>query len=122
MYDRGERVGEQLQQEIAALLREVKDPGVQGLITVTDLKLSKDRKSAVVFYSVLGTKAQRESTEKSLPRVAPFLRHQLREKLRLKVIPRIAFEYDPTPERAQRIEKILSDLEREQGGGPGSRA
>lgn len=115
MYDRSERVGEQLQQEIAALLREVKDPGVQGLLTVTDLKLSRDRKSAVVFFSVLGTRAQRESTEKSLPRVAPFLRHQLRERLSLRVIPKITFEYDHTPERAQRIEKILSDIEREQG-------
>ncbi len=113
MYDRSERVGEQLQQMIAALLREVKDPGVQGLITVTDLKLSRDRKSAVVFYSVLGTKVQRETTEKALERVVPFLRHQLRDRLSLRVIPKIVFEYDPTPERAQRIEKILSEIERE---------
>ena len=118
MYDRSERIGEQLQQQIAALLREVKDPGVQGLLTITDLNLSRDRKSAVVFYSVLGTKAQRESTEKSLPRVAPFLRHQLRERLSLRIIPKIEFEYDPTPERAQRIEKILSDIENEQGKPP----
>lgn len=112
-YDRGERVAELLQQQISILLREVKDPGVAGLVTVTGIKLTKDRKSAVVFYSVLGSAEQKESTAKALARVAPFIRHQLREKVQLRQIPQVEFRFDPTPERAQRIEEILSGIEKE---------
>lgn len=112
-YDRGERVAELLQQQVSMLLREVKDPGVAGLVTVTGLKLSKDRKNAIVFYSVLGSEEQKASTAKALARVAPYLRHQLRDVVQLRSIPQLEFRFDPTPERAQRIEEILSGLEKE---------
>ena len=115
MYDRGERVGEQLQQQISLLLREVKDPGLKGLLTVTDLKLARDRKSAVVYYSVLGSAEQKKSTAEALERIVGFLRHQLRERLTLRSIPKLLFQFDPTPERAQRIEEVLRTIERERG-------
>lgn len=120
MYDRGERVAEQLQQVISVLLREVKDPGIKGLLTVTGLKLSRDRKSAVIYYSLLGSAEQRKSTSEALERTVGFLRFQLRERLSLRTIPKLAFEFDPTPERAQRIEQILSDIERNRGDETGS--
>lgn len=112
-YDRSERVAELLQQQISILLREVKDPGVAGLVTVTGLKLAKDRKNAVIFYSVLGSDEQKASTAKALARVAPFIRHQLRDAVQLRIIPQLEFRFDDTPERAQRIEEILSGLEKE---------
>ncbi|MBI4425713.1 MAG: 30S ribosome-binding factor RbfA [Elusimicrobia bacterium] len=112
-FDRSERVAELLQREISLLLREVKDPGVSGLVTVTGLKLARDRKSAMVFYSVLGSREQKDSTAKALERAANFLRHELRDRVKLRSVPKIAFAYDPTPERAQRIEEILVDIEKE---------
>ena len=115
MYDRGERISELLLHEVSALLRQAKDPGLSGMVTVTGLKLSKDRKSAVAYYSVLGSAEQRESTAKALERIAPFLRSRLRDKLSLKTIPKIAFEFDSTPERAQRIENILAVIKKEDG-------
>ena len=66
MFDRGERISELLLHEVSSLLREVKDPGLAGLVTVTALKLSRDRKDAVAYYSVLGTAEQKESTAKAL--------------------------------------------------------
>src|SRR5579862_5573756 len=113
MYDRGERVAELLQHEVTALLRAAKDPGLAGLLTVTSLKLSRDRKAAVIFYSVLGSDEQKASTAKALERIVPFLRHELRGRMSIRTIPKIQFEYDTTPERAQRIEDILAGLERE---------
>ena len=118
MFDRGERISELLLHEVSSLLREVKDPGLAGLVTVTALKLSRDRKDAVAYYSVLGTAEQKESTAKALERIVPFLRHKLREKLTLKTIPKLVFVFDPTPERAQRIEDILAGIERERGREP----
>ena len=110
---RGQRIAELLRQQVSILLREVKDPGVSGLVTITDIKLAKDRKSAVLFYSVLGSAEQRASTAEALERCVPFLRRQLMETVVLRTIPKLSFEYDATPERAQRIEALLSTIEKE---------
>jgi len=111
MFQRNQRIQELLKQEVSLLVREIKDPGVAGLVTVTDLELAKDRKTAKVFFSVLGSDAQRASTAKAFERAAGFLGHQLRERLELRIIPKLSFHVDNTPERASRIDKLLSRLE-----------
>lgn len=113
MLQRDERIIALLQQELSALMRTIKDPGVDGLVTITDVSLSRDRKTARVFYSVLGNETQRRSTAKALDRAAQYLRYQLKSRLTLRIIPHIEFEYDKTPERAQRIEAILGQLSAE---------
>ena len=117
MFDRSERVTELLKQELSVLLRELKDPGIKGLLTITDLKLTRDRKSAVAFFSVMGRDEEKKSTGEALTRCVPFLRSRLRDRTSLRIIPKLVFEYDPTPERAQRIEKLLHDIEQESKGG-----
>ena len=118
MYSRGDRVRELLLHELSGLLREVKDPGIQGLLTITGLKLAKDRKTAVVYFSVLGPAESRASTAKALERSAGWLRSRLFERLQTRIVPSLQFEYDPTPERAQRIEGLLSRIEDERRGQP----
>ncbi len=117
MHQRNERIAELIRQEISVILRDVKDPGLMGLLTVTDLKLTRDRKSAVVFYSMLGTAEEKKSTAKALERSVPFVRKRLAERLSLRSIPKVVFEYDPTPERAQRVEALLHAIEEEKKGG-----
>lgn len=113
MYARSERLIELFRQEVSLLLREVKDPGLSGFVTVTDLDLSKDMKQATVYYSLLGTPAERKSTAAALERCAGFLRHELRERLHLKMIPQLAFRYDDTPERASKVDRIFQAIEKE---------
>ena len=115
MYDRGERLKELYKELVSELLRQVKDPGLTGFITVTDLELSADRKTAKVYYSVLGSDAERESAGKALERAAPYLRELLKKKVTVKTIPNLKFEYDETPKKASRIDELIHKLEKERG-------
>ncbi len=94
-------------------LRQVKDPGVAGFMTVTGVELSEDRKTARVHYSILGDPAQRKSTSLALERAAEFIRQVMKKRLSLKVIPRFDFIYDDTPRNASRIEGLLEKIRRE---------
>lgn len=115
MHSRNDRLRELYKELITRLLREVKDPGLTGFLTVTDLSLSVDRKTATVYYSILGSEAEREAAGKALQRAAPYLRVLLKKKVTVKVVPSIVFEYDETPRKASRIDELLNKLEKEKG-------
>ena len=57
MFSRNDRLRELFRTEIVKALREVKDPGLSGFLTITDVEISADRKTAKVFYSILGSPA-----------------------------------------------------------------
>jgi ribosome-binding factor A len=115
MFDRNERLRELFRAEITAALREVKDPGLGGLLTLTDIALTPDRKTLTVFYSVLGTPIERKRTDRALQRCAPYIHHLLIKRLKLKLVPKIEFRFDDTPRRASRIDKLIGDIEKEHG-------
>jgi len=113
MFDRNERLRELFRAEITQALREVKDPGLAGLLTVTDVAISPDRKTLTVYYSVLGTPAQRGRTARALDRCAPFIHHLLVKRLTLKLVPRVVFIFDDTPRQAARVDRLLGQIEKE---------
>src|SRR4029453_11715428 len=81
---RPDRVADQIRSELAMLLvREVHDPGI-GFVTLTRVQLSPDLQLARVMYTVLGDDKSRAASARALGRAAPFLRRQIRPRLRLK--------------------------------------
>jgi ribosome-binding factor A len=107
---RPERVGDQIRAELSELLaREVKDPGV-GFVTITHVKVSPDLQLARAYYTVLGDPQARRATAKALERARPFLRRQLAGRLRLRRAPELAFQYDESIEREERIESLLEEI------------
>jgi ribosome-binding factor A len=115
VYNRNDRLKELYKELISTLLREIKDPGMSGFITVTDTALAADRKTVKVYYSVLGTQSERERTAQALERAAPYLRELIKKKVAVKTIPNLIFTYDTTPKKASRIDELLNKLEREKG-------
>ena len=113
MFDRNERLKELYKELVSTMIREIKDPGLSGFITVTDTELSADRKTLTVYYSVLGTDNERERTKDALERAAPYLRELIKKKVTVKTIPKVVFSYDDTPKKASRIDELLNKLERE---------
>ncbi len=107
---RSERVGELIRSELAQLLaRAVKDPGL-GFVTVTDVRLTNDLQLARVFYTVLGDDRRRADTARALKRAKPFLKREVGHRIRLRRTPEIAFIYDDSIERQNRIEQLLQDI------------
>jgi len=113
MFDRNERLKELYKELVSTMIREVKDPGLSGFITVTDTELSHDRKTLNVYYSVLGTDNERERTKEALERAAPYLRELIKKKVTVKTIPNLVFKYDDTPKKASRIDELLNKLEKD---------
>lgn len=105
------RVGDQIRAELSDLLtRDVKDPGI-GFITITHVKVSADLQVARAYYTLLGAPAQRVATAKALERATPYLRRQIAGRLQLRRAPELAFQFDETIERQQRIEALLQEIQ-----------
>jgi ribosome-binding factor A len=108
---RADRVSEAIREEVAtALIGGAKDPRIVGFVTVTAVDVTHDLRHARVFVSVMGTEAERKETLEGLTAIAPQVRSRLAKVLRLRFAPMIAFKYDPSVERAARIETLLTQV------------
>ncbi|HUF88800.1 MAG TPA: 30S ribosome-binding factor RbfA [Gemmatimonadota bacterium] len=104
------RVDELLKQEIARVMRDLKDPRV-GFATVMDVRTSPDLRHARVYVSILGEEAEKQAALAALGKARGFVRARVGEEITLKYLPELHFELDRTLERAARIEEILDDLD-----------
>ena len=101
------RLADQIQRELAELVRlEVRDPRV-GLVTFTGVELSRDGSHAKVFFTVLGADA--ENAREGLQRAAGFLRSGLARRLSTRTVPELHFEYDESVERGVRLSKLIDE-------------
>ncbi len=103
------RVGEVLRHALAEVLRDahVRDPDLaEKSITVTEVRVSPDLKTATAFVMPLGGAAA-ESALAALKRAAPYLRGQLGSRLSLRHTPRLNFEFDSSFDQAGRIDVLL---------------
>ena len=112
---RPDRVGDQIRQELSALLSRgaVHDPGI-GFITLTRVKISPDLQVARVYYTTLGDDAARKQTAKALERATGFFRRHLGERVRLRRVPELQFQFDESVAHQDRVEQILRDLHEEE--------
>jgi ribosome-binding factor A len=119
VQNRPARVGEQIRQELSELLRrEVQDPGI-GFTTITWVKVSPDLQVARVYYTVLGDARARKDAARALQRAATFLRRQVSARLRLRRAPELAFEYDESVDRGERVEDLLRAIHEAAAAAPG---
>src|SRR5436305_13263740 len=103
------RVADQIQRELADILRnELKDPRV-GMITLTGVEVSPDVAHARVFFTTLGDADALAATEAGLARGAGFLRTALGRRLKIHNIPELHFEYAASIERGMRLSKLIDD-------------
>lgn len=107
------RLGEQIREELGALLaREVRDPGI-GFVTLTRVRVTEDLLQARVYYTTLGDVDERRRTARALDRALPFLRRALGERLRLRRVPELSFAYDESVGHQARVEELLEEIRRE---------
>jgi len=112
---RPDRVGDQIRQVLSELLSRgtVHDPGI-GFITLTRVKVSPDLQMARVYYTTLGDESARRETAKALERATGFLRRHVGERLELRRVPELTFQFDESVMHQDRVEQILRDLHAEE--------
>ena len=107
-FSRSRRVAEQLKRELAAIIgRVLKDPRV-GLVTVTAVEVSKDLAYAKVFVSSIGGQGSRDELLAALRHASGFLRHEIGQAMKLRIIPELRFHYDETLEKAAKLEALIA--------------
>ncbi len=91
------------------LVREISDPRLE-LIYVTDVRIDKELAYADVFVSALEGQTRSKEVLAGLESASGFIRRTLAGRVDLRVFPRLRFHWDPTPENADHIEKVLAEL------------
>lgn len=112
-FSRSQRVVEQIQRELAELIRtEVKDPRV-GFITLTGVEITPDYAHAKVFFtSMLGEEKVPEILI-GLRRASGFLRRELGRRVRIHTTPELHFVYDKSVEEGSRMSRLIDEVVRE---------
>lgn len=104
---RPERVAEALLRELSALLyHDLKDPRVRG-VTLTGVKVTPDLRHARVYFSHLQGAERGQEAADGFRSAAGFIRQRIGRDLGLRYSPELEFEYDPSIERAARIDALL---------------
>jgi len=103
--NRGFRIADQMQRDLAELIRELKDPRIK-MPTISAIEVTPDYAHAKVFFSVLVGDPQ--ETQEALNEAAGYLRNGLFKRLQIHTVPSLHFHFDRTTERAAEMGALIS--------------
>jgi ribosome-binding factor A len=106
---RQKRVADRLQQETSLLLQEMNDPRLD-LVTITQVNIDRELEYANVFVSTVGDEARRKEVMRVLNGARGSIRREIAKRVQLRRAPEINFHWDPTPEKAEHIARILDEI------------
>lgn len=107
---RSQRVSDLVRAEISRLvLLEAHDPELRK-VTITEVEMPADLRSARVYFSALGGEEERERAHEALDRASGFLRREVGRRCGLRFAPELHFFADRSIERGARIEEILANV------------
>ena len=106
--NRAARVGDEMQKVISQLLlTEVKDPGIPVMTSVMEVRMSSDLTHANVFLSVYGTQQEKQECMKALERASGFIRHEVAQRIKLRVAPELHFKLDESIEKGMDLMNLI---------------
>jgi ribosome-binding factor A len=117
-YSRTQRIGEQIQRDLAQLIqRDVKDPRI-GMVTISFVKVARDLGYAEVYFTVMPFGEQNEEDAVSaaaevLKDAAGYLRTELAQNMQLRTVPKLRFHFDASIDRGRRLHSLIEQTVRE---------
>ena len=105
-----QRIADRIRQELSEILiREINDPRLHQIF-ITDAKVDRELTYADIFVSAVEGAVRSAEILEGLEHASGFLRHELAARVELRAFPQMRFHWDPTPENADHIERLLADL------------
>jgi ribosome-binding factor A len=105
-----QRIADRVKQELSEMLiREISDPRLKQIF-VTDVKIDRELAFADVYVSAVEGASRAPEVLAGLESASGFMRRALSARVEVRAFPRLRFHWDPTPEHADHIEKILAGL------------
>lgn len=113
---RVQRLAELMKKEVSDIIQKgIKDPRI-GFVTVTDVEVSGDLRSAKVFVSVYGSEEEKVKTLEGLESAKGFIRSEIGQRINLRFTPEIYFRFDESIARSARILELLKTVQDDAGG------
>lgn len=108
------RVAEQIKKDLSQIInKQIKDPRVSAMTSITDVQLSRDLRHASIYVSIYGSDSEKDETLQTLVRASGFIRSEIGRRIRLRYTPEINFYLDNSIEYGAHIEKVLKSLKEE---------
>lgn len=116
MFKRSDKVAEAVHELVSQLLvKGLKDPRI-GFITITGVKVTDDNRLATVYFTVIGSDAEKIATEAGLNSARGFIRKEMGKTIRMRYTPDIAFKYDQSVEHGYHMESLFNEISKQEGG------
>lgn len=108
--DRTDRIEEEIKKVVSKVInQELKDPRLNGLISITKVSVTKDLKYCKIYISMLGTKNVEEAME-ALKSAAGYVRKEIGSNIRIHYTPEVKFEFDNSIEYGVHIQNVINNL------------
>jgi len=109
---RGGRINEEVKREISTIIRnEIKDPRLTAMVSVTDVKVTRDLRYAKVFVSIFGKDdEEKNNTFIALKNASGYIRREIGQRINLRYNPQIIFELDDSINYGMHIEELIQKV------------
>ena len=115
MGQRASRVAEELRKVVAQIfLEELSSDPRLGFVTITHIEVTDDLRLGRIYYSVLGSEEQKQSTEEALAEELVMIRRLVAQRLDMRYAMEIRFEHDPSIDQSFRIDDILRKINKKE--------
>jgi len=94
------------------LLTKIEDPRLMD-VSVTDVRVDRELDYANIYVSSLDKDADQDEILEALSRASGYLKHEISQEIDLRIMPKLRFFWDPTPQRADRIDALLAQIRAE---------
>ena len=109
-FTRSDRVSHLIKRVVAEMLtKEVKDPRI-GMITITDVTVSRDCRTAHIYYTMFGSEKELKDSAIGLKKATKFIQGELGRRVHLRYTPIIDFRYDESFDYGTKIDRILHEI------------
>ena len=106
-FNRTDRLGAQMQRELAVLVRaEIHDPRL-GMVTIQEVRVARDLSYAKVYFTLLGNQLDVREVTRHLNEAAGYLRHLLGQRIIVRSVPELHFTYDESVERGMHLSSLI---------------
>ncbi|MDO4621278.1 MAG: 30S ribosome-binding factor RbfA [Lachnospiraceae bacterium] len=106
------RVNQEVARELSTIIRELKDPRIAVMTSVTEALVAPDLKTCKVYISVLGNEKEQADTMKGIESAKGFIRHELAVRLNMRNTPELTFVEDRSIERGAEMSKLIDEVRR----------
>lgn len=112
--ERINRISEEVKRELSdIIMNDLKDPRITGMISIVNLKVTRDLRYAKVYISIYGSDEDKKNAIDGLRNAAGFLRKEIGRRVQLRYTPELIFEMDDSIEQGIYISNLIEKLNKE---------